>query len=127
MSNKQQTNWLDAMCVETRTIEDGEVVVGTIISANAYESRILINVADENGQLISQVASFNCATENGLKLARQFFGQLCGEMSLRDALVAAKNKSVKITGRANDNYINIVLNVPTRPTVTVNESEEPAI
>lgn len=123
-------SWLDEMCEDVRTVQDGEVISGTIISANAHENRILINVADENGQLIGQVASFNCGTEAGLRLAKQFFGQLVGQVPLRSALVAAKGKAVKITGRRNEEYVNIVLNAPTAPVVvteSISSDEEPAI
>ena len=118
------------MCEDMRTVNDGEVINGTIINANAHENRILVNVADENGQVIAQVASYNCGTEAGLRLAKQFFGQLVGPVSLRQALAAAKGKAVKITGRRNEGYVNIVLNAPTAPVVvteSISSDEEPAI
>ena len=123
-------SFLDEMCEDMRTVNDGEVITGTIINANAHENRILVNVADENGQVIAQVASYNCGTEAGLRLAKQFFGQLVGPVSLRQALAAAKGKAVKITGRRNEGYVNIVLNAPTAPVVVVesiSSDEEPAI
>lgn len=123
-------SFLDEMCEDMRTVNDGEVINGTIINANAHENRILVNVADENGQVIAQVASYNCGTEAGLRLAKQFFGQLVGPVSLRNALAAAKGKAVKITGRRNEGYVNIVLNAPTAPVVvteSISSDEEPAI
>lgn len=123
-------SFLDEMCEDMRTVNDSEVINGTIISANAHENRILVNVADENGQVIAQVASYNCGTEAGLRLAKQFFGQLVGPVSLRNALAAAKGKAVKITGRRNEGYVNIVLNAPTAPVVvteSISSDEEPAI
>ena len=123
-------SFLDEMCEDMRTVNDGEVINGTIINANAHENRILVNVADENGQVIAQVASYNCGTEAGLRLAKQFFGQLVGPVSLRQALAAAKGKAVKITGRRNEGYVNIVLNAPTAPVVvteSISSDEEPAI
>lgn len=125
-------NWLKEKCEVARIVQDGEVINGTIISVTPLENPgcILINVADENGQLIAQRASLYCETEAGFRNAKRFFGQLVGDIALEDAVVAAKGKSVKITGQRNKEYINIVLNVPTAPVViteSISSDEEPAI
>jgi hypothetical protein len=85
------------------------VYTGTIVSANVTtEGRLLINLADESGARIAQVASFNLTSEKGLSLALDTVGNILDNetLSLRDALPLLANKQVKIKITQNEQYLN---------------------
>ena len=85
------------------------VYTGKIINANVTnEGRLLVNLADENGARIAQVASFNLASEKGLSLALDTVGNILDNesLSLKEALPLLTNKKVKIKITQNEQYLN---------------------
>ena len=97
------------------------VYTGKIISANVTdEGRLLINLADESGARIAQVASFNLASEKGLSLALDTVGNILDNesLSLKEALPLLAGKKVKIRIVQNEQFLNATI-YPITAVVTV--------
>lgn len=97
------------------------VYTGTIINANVTaEGRLLVNLADENGARIAQVASFNLTSEKGLSLTLDTVGNILDNesLSLKEALPLLTGKKVKIKVTQNEQYLNAQI-YPLSAVVTV--------
>ena len=97
------------------------VYTGTIVSANVTaEGRLLVNLADENGARIAQVASFNLTSEKGLSLALDTVGNILDNesLSLKEALPLLSNKKIKIKVSQNGQFLNATI-YPVSAVVTV--------
>lgn len=126
--NNTNFNFLDALTVESVALGLGVHQV-QIASCSVYKDRILINVVNEAGLPVSQVASFNCGAPAGLELAKQFFGSLLGaNITLRQALEQAVGKTCKAKITKKDQYLNISLYANNAAVVADEEDqEEPSI
>ena len=122
--NNTNFNFLDELTVESVALTLGVHQV-QVASCSVYKDRILINVVNEAGLPVSQVASFNCGTPAGRDLAKQFFGSLLGaNITLRDALVQAVGKTCKAKVTKKDQYLNIALYANNAAVVDEEDQEE---
>ena len=97
------------------------VYTGKIVNANVTaEGRLLVNLADENGARIAQVASFNLASEKDLSLSLDTVGNILDNesLSLKEALPLLAGKKVKIKITQNEQYLNAQV-YPVSAVVTV--------
>ena len=123
--NNTNFDFLNEETVESVALNVGVHSV-TIVNCSAYKDRILINVANEQGLPVTQVASFNCGTPAGLDLAKQFFGSLLGaNIKLRDALTQSVGKNCKAKVTKKDKYLNVSLYANNSVVVDDEDSDEP--